>query len=52
MVEKYWPLDVLREENVCQHRSQVCDLFLYLRETNKNETIYFFKEQFRIWKCI
>ena len=27
-VEKCWPLDVLKEENVYQHRSQVCDLFL------------------------
>lgn len=28
MVEKFWPLEELKVENVYQHRSQVCDLFL------------------------
>lgn len=51
MVEKFWPLEELKVENVYQHRSQVCDLFL-CQGSKKNEAIYFFKEQFRIWKCI
>ncbi len=51
MVEKCWPQDVLKVESVYQHRSQVCDLFL-CQGSLKNETIYFFEEQFRIWKCI
>jgi len=51
MVEKFWPQDVLKVESVYQHRSQICDLFTF-KEKYKNETIYFFKEQFRIWKCI
>lgn len=50
MVEKFWPQDVQKVENVYQHRSQVCGLFLC--QGSENETIYFFKEQFRIWKCI
>lgn len=51
MVEKFWPQEELKEEKFYQHRSQVCDLFLYLLGINY-ETIYFFEEQFRIWKCI
>ena len=33
MVEKFWPQDVLKVESVYQHRSQVCDLFYFYRES-------------------